>query len=132
MTASNVLESGSDGQPAVIDEEHLVRMTLGDRGLEREVLQIFVRQSATILDRITEQLARAKEWVQTIREQLGVENPMAAPKLLKIIVNMGVGEATQNAKLIDPAATEIGRFSWRRLRPRGQGPFSCWYPHRTI
>jgi len=49
MTTDDLLGSG----PCVIDEEHLRRMTLGDRGLEREVLQIFVRQSATVLDRIT-------------------------------------------------------------------------------
>jgi len=53
MSASDLLRSGSNSQPGVIDEEHLGRMTLGDRGLEHELLQIFVRQSATILDRIT-------------------------------------------------------------------------------
>ena len=35
-----------------IDETHLSRMTLGDRQLEREVLEIFVRQTAIMLDRI--------------------------------------------------------------------------------
>jgi HPt (histidine-containing phosphotransfer) domain-containing protein len=40
------------GEPNVIDDEHLGRMTLGDRRLEREVLQIFVRQSAIMLERI--------------------------------------------------------------------------------
>lgn len=37
----------------VIDDEHLERITLGDRRLEREVLHIFVRQSAMMLDRIS-------------------------------------------------------------------------------
>jgi HPt (histidine-containing phosphotransfer) domain-containing protein len=37
----------------VIDDEHLERITLGDRRLEREVLQIFVRQSAMMLERIS-------------------------------------------------------------------------------
>jgi HPt (histidine-containing phosphotransfer) domain-containing protein len=36
----------------VIDEDHLRRMTLGDRRLEREVLQIFVRQTVAMLERI--------------------------------------------------------------------------------
>ena len=36
----------------VIDDEHLRRMTLGDRGLEREVLEIFMRQAALMLRRI--------------------------------------------------------------------------------
>jgi HPt (histidine-containing phosphotransfer) domain-containing protein len=39
-------------QPTAIDDTHLGRMTLGDRGLEREVLEIFVRQTAIMLDRI--------------------------------------------------------------------------------
>jgi HPt (histidine-containing phosphotransfer) domain-containing protein len=53
MSASHRLGSGSDSQPGVIDEEHLGRMTLGDRKLERELLQIFARQSATMLDCLT-------------------------------------------------------------------------------
>src|SRR5579863_9607075 len=36
------------------------------------------------------------------------------PTLEKIIVNMGVGEATQNAKLIDPAATEVGQITGQK------------------
>lgn len=43
--------SASDGRSA-IDDDHLQRMTLGDQRLEREVLQIFVRQSAIMLGRI--------------------------------------------------------------------------------
>jgi HPt (histidine-containing phosphotransfer) domain-containing protein len=39
-------------QMPAIDEEHLGRMTLGDRSLEREVLEIFARQTALTLDRI--------------------------------------------------------------------------------
>jgi len=41
-----------DDTLSVIDEQHLWRMTLGDRRLEREVLQIFVRQTAILLERI--------------------------------------------------------------------------------
>ena len=47
-------------------------------------------------------------------KEFGLENPMAAPKLEKIVVNMGVGEATQNAKLIDPAATEVGQITGQK------------------
>jgi HPt (histidine-containing phosphotransfer) domain-containing protein len=38
---------------ATIDDEHLARMTLGDRSLEREVLEIFARQLTLTLKRIT-------------------------------------------------------------------------------
>jgi HPt (histidine-containing phosphotransfer) domain-containing protein len=44
--------AGPDRQRAVIDEDHLGRMTLGDRRLEREVLEIFVRQTVIMLERI--------------------------------------------------------------------------------
>ena len=41
-----------DRKPNAIDGDHLERMTLGDRGLEREVLELFVRQTTIMLDRI--------------------------------------------------------------------------------
>ena len=54
MTASGAASAaGSDRQHAVIDDDHLGRMTLGDRRLERDVLEIFVRQTAIMLERIT-------------------------------------------------------------------------------
>lgn len=37
---------------AVLDRDHLARMTFGDRSLEREVLQLFDRQSELLLDRM--------------------------------------------------------------------------------
>jgi HPt (histidine-containing phosphotransfer) domain-containing protein len=54
-------EGGSSSilKPSVIDEEHLHRMTLGDRRLEREVLQIYVRQSAIMLGRMAGEGAAA-------------------------------------------------------------------------
>jgi HPt (histidine-containing phosphotransfer) domain-containing protein len=54
MTASSRLAVVSPERPAVIDEDHLGRMTLGDRSLEREVLEIFVRQTAIMLGRISD------------------------------------------------------------------------------
>jgi len=41
-------------------------------------------------------------------KEFELKNPMAMPHLHKIVVNMGVGEATQNAKVIDPAVNEMG------------------------
>ena len=43
-----------------------------------------------------------KEVAVALMKELELKNPMAVPRLNKIVVNMGVGEATQNAKLIDP------------------------------
>ena len=54
MTVSSLLSmAGSDHEPTAIDEDHLRRMTLGDRRLEREVLEIFARQTIIMLDRIS-------------------------------------------------------------------------------
>jgi HPt (histidine-containing phosphotransfer) domain-containing protein len=53
MTASSALcAAGSNRPEPVIDEDHLSRMTLGDRALEREVLAIFVQQTIIMLERI--------------------------------------------------------------------------------
>jgi large subunit ribosomal protein L5 len=49
-----------------------------------------------------------------LMKELGLENPMAAPKLEKIVVNMGVGEATQNAKVIDPAVSEVSQITGQK------------------
>ena len=55
-----------------------------------------------------------KEVRPALMKEFNLENPMAAPKLEKIVVNMGVGDATQNAKLIDPAATEVGQITGQK------------------
>ncbi len=41
-------------------------------------------------------------------------NPMAVPHLNKIVINMGVGEATQNAKVLDPAVDELGQITGQK------------------
>src|SRR5271169_3124638 len=55
-----------------------------------------------------------KEVLPALMKEFSLDNPMAAPKLEKIVVNMGVGEATQNAKLIDPAANEVGQITGQK------------------
>jgi HPt (histidine-containing phosphotransfer) domain-containing protein len=51
-TSSLLAAPEQASSPGVIDEDHLARMTLGDRGLEREVLEIFARQAMLMLQRI--------------------------------------------------------------------------------
>jgi large subunit ribosomal protein L5 len=48
-----------------------------------------------------------KEVAPALMKEFELTNPMAVPRINKVIINMGVGEATQNAKLIDPAAAEL-------------------------
>ena len=55
-----------------------------------------------------------KEVKSALMKEFSLDNPMAAPKLHKIVVNMGVGEATQNAKVLDPAANELGQITGQK------------------
>ena len=54
------------------------------------------------------------EVVPALRKEFGYANPMAVPKLERVVVNMGLGEATQNAKLIDVGADELARITGQR------------------
>ena len=49
-----------------------------------------------------------KEIVPALRKEFSYTNPMAIPRLRKIVVNIGVGEATQNVKVLDAASQELG------------------------
>jgi large subunit ribosomal protein L5 len=55
-----------------------------------------------------------KEIVPALRKEFGYANVMAVPRLQKIVVNMGLGEATQNAKLADVGADELGRITGQK------------------
>ncbi len=49
-----------------------------------------------------------------LMKELGLTNLMAAPRLEKVVVNMGVGEATQNAKVMDPAVAEMAQITGQK------------------
>ncbi|MCE5282365.1 MAG: 50S ribosomal protein L5 [Deltaproteobacteria bacterium] len=51
-----------------------------------------------------------KEVVPELVKTFGYKNPMEVPKLVKIVVNMGLGEAIQNVKVLDSAMDEITRI----------------------
>ena len=55
-----------------------------------------------------------KELAPTLMKELDLKNPAAVPRLNKIVVNMGVGEATQNAKILDPAVNELGQITGQK------------------
>ena len=50
----------------------------------------------------------------TLTKEFGYKNVMAVPRLDKISVNIGMGEATQNAKVLDPAVNELGQITGQR------------------
>ncbi len=54
------------------------------------------------------------EIAPTLKKEFGYKNVMAIPRLEKIVVNMGLGEASQNAKVADIGADEIGRITGQK------------------
>ena len=62
---------------------------------------------------------RLKELYQTevrkkIQDQFGIKNPMAVPKIEKVVLNMGMGEAISNAKILDSAVDELGQITGQK------------------
>src|ERR1700741_1593281 len=55
-----------------------------------------------------------KEVAPALLKELELSNKMAVPRLHKIVVNMGVGEATQNAKVLDPAVAELAQITGQK------------------
>jgi len=55
-----------------------------------------------------------KEVAPTLMKEFDLKNPMAVPHLHKIVINMGMGEATQNAKVMDPAVNELGQITGQK------------------
>jgi large subunit ribosomal protein L5 len=52
--------------------------------------------------------------IPALTKEFGYKNVMAVPKLDKISINIGLGEATQNAKLMDGAVTELGQIAGQK------------------
>jgi large subunit ribosomal protein L5 len=55
-----------------------------------------------------------KEVVPVLVKEFSYGNANAVPRLRKIVINMGLGEAIQNAKLLDSAATELGQITGQK------------------
>jgi len=55
-----------------------------------------------------------KEVVPALQKEFGYANVMAVPKIQKIVVNMGLGEATSNAKIIDTGTDELARITGQK------------------
>ena len=59
-------------------------------------------------------LRYTKEIVPALMKHFNYTNVMAVPKLEKIVINMGLGEAIANAKILDVAVDELGRIAGQR------------------
>ncbi len=49
-----------------------------------------------------------------LQKELGLENTMAVPRIEKIVLNMGLGEATQNSKLLDPLVADLASIAGQK------------------
>ena len=63
-------------------------------------------------DRYVEEIA------PSLRERFGIDNPMRVPRLEKIVVNMGVGEASQNSRALDGAMEDLARITGQKAQLR--------------
>src|SRR6195256_3012193 len=71
-----------------------------------------VRGSGRQMSRLKERYD--KEVIPALKKEFGYTNLMAVPKIEKVVVNMGLGEATSNAKLVDVGADELARITGQR------------------
>jgi large subunit ribosomal protein L5 len=55
-----------------------------------------------------------KEVVPALMKEFELKNVMAVPRLEKVVINMGMGEATQNAKVLDPAVAELTQITGQK------------------
>ena len=55
-----------------------------------------------------------KDVVPALQKEFGYKNVMAVPKVEKVVVNMGLGEATSNPKLVDTGADELARITGQK------------------
>src|ERR671922_1986511 len=55
-----------------------------------------------------------KDVLPVLKKEFGYGNVMAIPRIQKIVVNMGLGDATQNAKIVDTGGDELARITGQR------------------
>jgi len=67
---------------------------------------------ARLKDRYDEEIAPA------LTQRFGIENPMRIPRLEKIVVNMGVGEASQNSRALDGAMEDLAKITGQKAQMR--------------
>jgi large subunit ribosomal protein L5 len=67
---------------------------------------------ARLKERYSEEIAPA------LRERFDIENPMRIPRLEKIVVNMGVGEAVQNSRALDGAMEDLAKITGQKAQMR--------------
>jgi len=131
MTAMSLLIlSGQEQMPTAIDEDHLGRMTLGDRSLEREVLEIFARQTTLMLKRIAgAEPARAAAAAHTLKGSargIGAWRVARAAERLEQAADGEGDDQAMNAAIaeLEAASLEVRAAIGARLGDRWDEPRS--------
>src|SRR5271165_917961 len=111
VSVSSVLAAPGDHdrRPTVIDDTHLQRMTLGDRRLEREVLELFVRQTTIMLGRIVgAQPAMAAAAAHTLKGSARGIGAWRVARAAELVENAASGESAAGGEsAMDDAVTEL-------------------------
>jgi large subunit ribosomal protein L5 len=55
-----------------------------------------------------------KELVPELMKKFGLQNPMEAPRVTKVVINMGVGQGAQDVKVIEQASRELGLITGQK------------------
>jgi HPt (histidine-containing phosphotransfer) domain-containing protein len=108
VSVSSVLAATADRdrKPTVIDDTHLERMTLGDRRLEREVLELFVRQTTIMLGRIVgADPAMAAAAAHTLKGSARGIGAWRVARAAELVENAASGDSADGA--MEDAVTEL-------------------------
>jgi HPt (histidine-containing phosphotransfer) domain-containing protein len=128
VTEASLSTMSVRAQMPTIDEDHLGRMTLGDRSLEREVLEIFARQTMLTLDRIAgggpAGAAAAAHTLKGSASGIGAWRvALAAERLEQVATTKGDGAAlTAAIAELESASLEARAAIWARLGRRLDEP----------
>ena len=88
-----------------------------------QLAQGFLLETGQDLRKQPQQISRLRERYQkdivpALQKEFGYKNVNAVPKITKVVVNMGLGEATQNAKIVDTGADELARITGQKAAVR--------------
>jgi HPt (histidine-containing phosphotransfer) domain-containing protein len=137
IAASLMAQSDPPRGDSVIDETHLARMTLGDRSLEREILEIFARQIVLLLERIAgAEPARAAAAAHTLKGSasgIGAWRvARAAERLERAAAGEGDHEAVAKAIAeLEAAGLEVRCAIGARLGDRPDQPAAAIFGLRS-
>ena len=105
-------KAGGDKKSAHINAERAERAEKSEKGAERAAAAKGAPPKP--LGKARLRARYVKDVVPVLRKEFGYKNVMAVPRVTKVVVNMGLGEGTQNAKIVDTGAEELGKITGQK------------------